>query len=81
MHDRAVRALQNCPIRTKTKERDKLVRLAGIALGQARDLRTTADYQVAAAFTREEAEETLEIARRILDLMRRIERLDNGEID
>jgi uncharacterized protein (UPF0332 family) len=76
MHDRAIRALAHCPIRKSKRERDKAIRKIGIILGQARDIRTKADYDTKLPFTREEGQEAIDLAKRVFELLEQVAKLD-----
>lgn len=76
LHDRAIRALSNCPIRGSTRERDKTVRKLGIGLGQLRDLRTRADYKVGEAFGANDSQQAISSCEDIFLLVDEIRDLD-----
>lgn len=76
MHDRAIRALAHCPIRGSKRDRDKAVRKVGIILGQARDIRTKADYGTGIEFTRVEGQEAIDLGKRAFVLLEQVETMD-----
>lgn len=65
-HDRAIRAMKECPLTKANRDTAMAIRRVGIQLGQCRSLRTRADYKCSEGFSESEAQEAIAFAEQIL---------------
>lgn len=62
MHDRAIRAMKECPATTANRSHVLAIHRVGILLGQCRSIRTIADYRCGIDFSKAEAQEAIGLA-------------------
>ncbi len=66
MHDRAIRAMMECPVTSANRNTAMAIRSLGVVLNQCRSLRTRADYDCLLSFSQSDAQVAIGLAEKII---------------